>query len=149
MSPEHKITNFHQNETPNLIFEKKSFRENNVSYIFDGVIVSIDNPGINYKGKPEISFGTFSGKLTETLNSTVLLSKPETKQIGVDMNYVNSCIKEVAKESKIHEFWFYPFGEDAKKNEQEQDQEKARVRLFSRYFNIRPDEENFGYIITI
>lgn len=127
---------------PELSFEKKSFKPDTISYLFKNVIVTIDSSGKNYKRLPEVLFGTFDDELTKDN-----LKKPTSKRDGVDMDYITGCIREALKDSGLNEFWIYPFGDDDPDNKERR--ENARVRLFKKYFNLEPAENNFGYIIKI
>ncbi|MDQ5883156.1 MAG: hypothetical protein QG654_68 [Patescibacteria group bacterium] len=127
---------------PELFFEKKSFKPDAISYVFKNVIVTIDRSGKNYTRLPEVQFGTFDDEPTRDS-----FKKPESKREGVDMVYVTSCIKEALNDDGLNEFWIYPFGDDDPENKERR--EDARVRLFQKYFNLEPAENNFGYIIKI
>ncbi len=142
MSLEQKPIGSASIEGPELHFEKVSKRENTISYIFKNVVVTIDSSGKNYEPLPEIVFGTYDEIPAETS-----LNKPEQKREGVDMAYVSRCIQEVVKDSGIHKFWIYPFGDD---NPDDQESRKqARLRIFGRYMQLTPDEKNYGYIVDI
>ncbi len=125
-----------------LSFIKESRRPETVSYVFKNVVVTIDSSGKNYKALPELIFGTFDNE-----PNAHTLDKPETKREGVDMEYVLKCIQEVVKDSGINKFWVYPFGDD--KPEDKIQREQARARLFSRYMNLVPAENDFGYIVDL
>lgn len=127
---------------PKLAFEKKIHKENVVVYIFDHVVFAIDSTGKNYKELPELHFGTFD----EIFNNDSL-KKPDIKRDHITPDYVLNCLNEVVKDSSIHKFWFYPYGDDSIDKDT---RSEARLRLFKRYFNtIESDPNNFGYIITI
>jgi hypothetical protein len=125
-----------------LSFEKQESGPHVVKYTFNKVFVWVDTSGKNYKKLPEIVFGTFDTKMDEDF-----LGQPEIRRDGVDMGYISSCIKEVAKDSGLNEFWFYPFGDDRSGDEARR--ERVRLRLFGRYFNIAPAPGDFGYIVKI
>ncbi len=131
-----------ENPKPDLSFEKKSYKPEAVSYVFKNVIVTIDRSRKNYARLPEVQFGTFDDELTKDS-----FKKPESKREGVDMAYATSCIKEALKDDGLNEFWIYPFGDDDPDNKERR--ENARIRLFQKYFNLEPAENNFGYIIKI
>ncbi len=129
-------------ESSDLSFEKVSRRENTISYIFKNVVVTIDNTGKNYKPLPELIFGTFDEEPNEHM-----LDKPDKKREGVDMGYISRCINEVVKDSGIHKFWIYPFGDDSPDDKEARSQ--ARARVFSRYMDMEPAENDFGFIVTL
>jgi hypothetical protein len=130
-------------EDNNLSFEKKEYKENIQMYIFDNVAVAIDTTGKNYKELPEIYFGTYDKDLTKGS-----FHQPEIKREGVDMEYVAKCIKEIASDSGIHEFWFYPLGDDVS-IENKDTREQARLRLFQRLGNISAAPGGYGYVLKV
>ncbi len=125
--------------------EVKQLREGVTAYIFKGLAVAIDTTGKNYKALPELSFGPFNNEL-----NTGSLAQPEKIKQGVDMKYASECIKKVAEISGIHQFWFYPLGNDVPLENKEA-REKARMRLFEKISpnNIKPTPEEYGYILTV
>lgn len=125
-------------------FTKKEFTEDGTIYIFDHVAVKIDTSGKNYTELPELFFGTFDKVATKES-----LSKPDAPREGVDMLYVAECIKKVADDMGMNEFWFYPFGDDAQKEEEKGQREQARLRLFQKLGNITLAPSGHGYILKI
>lgn len=148
--PVRRLTHQSQRE---LDFEKTEYKKGFIVYNFGNVTVTIDDTGKNYNKLPEISFRT---RGLET--GAPSLQRPEVSLDGVDMNLVSKCLKEVAKDSQIHEFWFSPFGGDHRKRftsdynnhvEYEEKRKQARVRLFSRFMDVTPEPEGLGYIIKL
>ena len=117
------------------------YAENVDLYKFPGVRILVDHTGKNYKELPELLFGTYD---TETMQGS--MNKPELKREGIDMNLVTECVQKVSNESGIRKFWIYPYGGDSPEEEL---REKARLRLFSRYTKLTPDEEKHGYILEV
>ncbi len=147
MSLEKEVMTPPEGLTYDLTFKIESKAPKVVLYLFKNVGVVVDNSGKNQTEYPEILFGTFEGELGENPDSEALMSQPETLIKNVDMQYVSACIKEVAKDVGTDVFWFYPFGRD---NPQDTvGREQARLRLYNRYFNISPTQNNFGYLIKV
>ncbi|MFA6076893.1 MAG: hypothetical protein WC735_02350 [Candidatus Paceibacterota bacterium] len=130
------------NAEHNLSFEKKQHKKDVALYVFNHVVIAIDTSGKNYKELPEILFGTFNTEYNKDSKN-----QPELRREGVDMKYISACIKEVAKDSGINEFWLYPNGEDKPENERKREQ--ARLRLFRSYVNLTPALNGFGYIMKV
>jgi len=122
-------------------FEKIQKENNTLVYVFPNVGVAIDSSGKNYERLPELLFGTFDEDITKGS-----MDKPELKREGVDMSKVAEYIKIASKDSGISEFWVYPYGQDG---DDKESREEARMRLFGRYVELQPDENDFGYIINI
>jgi hypothetical protein len=129
-------------EQYDLSFEKDTSKENIVYYIFKHVIVMLDTTGKNQSTYPEISFGTYDKDPNQSH-----FDQPYEKRPEVDMKYIVECIKVVAQDSDAHELWFYPYGDDSLENPDRRSQ--VRARLFSRYVDLVPTEDNFGYVIKI
>jgi hypothetical protein len=129
-------------EGQELSFEKENRKEGVIAYTFNKVAVIIDTTGKNYKELPEIMFGTLEDKPDRDI-----LSQPQNRIEGVDMDRVSKCIQEVAKDSGISEFWFHPYGDDDPDNKKRR--EEARTRLFRRHFNLTPEATGYGYILKI
>lgn len=142
MNPE-KFTLEAEVEEFELSYELDSSRENKDWYNFQNVTVIIDRSGKNFPDLPELMFGTY-----DEVPSPEMLSQPSSRREGVDMGYVAACIKKVAEDSGVHEFWFHPYGDDAKE-ERKETREAARQRLFSKYFDLEPGPNNYGYILKI
>lgn len=131
-------------QEPELSFEIRQHKEGVTLYIFKDLAVAIDATGKNYKALPELFFGPYDNDL-----NTGSLSQPEETKQGVDMQYASQCIKKVAEASGIHQFWFYPFGNDSTAENKER-RERARIKLFERIAsNIEPAPEGHGYILTV
>lgn len=122
-------------------FEKIQKDENTLVYVFPHVGVAIDSSGKNYERLPELLFGTYDEDISKGS-----MNKPEVKQEGLDMSQVVEYIKVAAEDSGINEFWVYPYGDDA---EDKESRKEARMRLFNKYAELTPDENNFGYIIKL
>jgi len=131
-----------QNEIP-IEFEKIQKDPNTLVYVFPNVGVAIDSSGKNYERLPELLFGTYNEEISEGS-----MNKPEVKQEGVDMSKVVEYIKIAAKDSGINEFWIYPYADDVD-IENKESRKEARMRLFGRYTELIPDENNFGYIVKL
>lgn len=132
------------NESQPVPFERKQYKEGIEAYIFEHVAVAIDTTGKNYKDLPELYFGTFDSED----NIKESFHQPEIKREGVNMEYIAKCVDVVANDSGIHEFWFYPFGEDTDP-ENKDNREQARLRLFQRLGDISPAPNGFGYILKV
>jgi hypothetical protein len=132
-----------ENSEPSFV--KKPYGESGSLYIFDTVGIIIDTSGKNYKELPELLFGTFDKGATPETSKPMY--QPKTRRVGVDMNKVVECLKIVATDSGVHEFWIYPFGDD--KPDNKSNREEARLRLFRRYGDLTPAPNNFGYILKI
>lgn len=139
----------HPQESPtqseSLVFEKTEYKEGVTIYFFKNVAVAIDTTGKNQPDLPEILFGTFTDPSQLNEHS---FDKPVERLEGVNMEYIANCIKSVAEDTGIKKFWFHPSGEDVSETRKEQRQ-LARVRLFSRYANITPSENGFGYVLEV
>lgn len=113
-------------------------------YIFKDLAVAVDTTGKNYKALAELHFGPYDNVL-----DTGSPSQPEYTKQGVDMRYASECIKKVAEASGMHQFWFYPYGDDVVEEKKER-REKARMRLFEKMSSdIQPAPEGHGYILTV
>lgn len=131
-----------------LSFTVKSRKENFNNYVFKNVVIAIDTSGKHYEKLPELMFGTYDGELNEQIDGEMLMNQPESKRENVDMEYVAACIAEVVKATGMHEFWFAPYGKDSPNDREGRKQ--ARVRLYSKYFDIVPaGDERKGYIVKI
>lgn len=131
-----------QNENP-VEFEKIQKDQNTLIYVFPHIGVAIDSSGKNYERLPELLFGTYNEEISDGS-----MNKPEMKQEGVNMSKVIEYIKIAAEDSDINEFWIYPYGDDVDA-ENKESRKEARMRLFSRYAELTPDENNFGYIVKL
>jgi hypothetical protein len=132
-----------EDDESKIEFEKKEYKKNIDLYVFSHVAVAVDTTGKNYQELPELYFGTFDNELDKDA-----LNKPNVRREGVDLNYVAKCIEVVARESGIHEFWFYPFGDDVK-DENKDKREQARLRLFKTLGDISPAPIGYGYVLKI
>jgi hypothetical protein len=138
------MENLSNEEAPNgfdLTFETSEPEKGITLYTFKNLAVGINTKGDSYKDLPELFF--------EACDSTGGRRRVEKLQdvSNDDMEYVSRCIHEVARVTGIKQFWFYPHGEDVLNGEHARRQQ-ARLRLFKRYGNIKPDSEGFGYIVT-
>ena len=137
------MENFEKNfKKESIKFEKIKKGEDALIYVFPHVGVAIDSSGKNYEPLPELLFGTYDENISEGS-----MDQPELKREGVDMSKIVEYIKTVSEDSGINEFWVYPYGEDG--GDDKKQREAARMRLFSRFADLQPDENNFGYIIKI
>lgn len=125
-------------------FEKKELKKGVTIYIFDHVAVAIDVTGKNYKGVPEILWGTFKDRSRVTAEA---LNQPEKRIEGADMKFIAMCIAEVSRDSGVKEFWFDTYGDD--KPEGKEKRRAARLRLFKRYLKLTPGKDNYGYIMKV
>lgn len=132
-------------QSENLAFEKTEYKEGITIYSFKNVAVAIDTTGKNQPDLPEILFGTFTDQSHLNEHS---FDKPVERLKGINMEYVAKCIKVVAEEVGIKKFWFHPSGKDVSEDRKGQRQ-LARVRLFSRYANVTPSKNGFGYILEV
>ncbi|MEN9613736.1 MAG: hypothetical protein RLZZ347_43 [Candidatus Parcubacteria bacterium] len=126
---------------PSLHFDKREIKPNVVAYDFEHASVGINTTGVNYRDLPEIVFGFLDKE-----KGKYSVQQPEVRSIATNMDYIVQCIKVVAEESGIKEFWFYPYGEDGT---DESRRESARLRLFKLYIDFVPAPTGHGYILRI
>ncbi len=134
-------------------FCKEYPRDGIVKYVFKNVEVLFNTEGKTPHNLPEIGFGTFDNEPTADS-----FNQPGKKREGVSMKYIAECVKIALKDSGYREVWFNPYGEDARESakksdlheiEIEHERSQARLRLFSQYAAIEPDDIGSGYIIKI
>ncbi len=106
--------------TEALSFQKRIHKENVLLYEFKNLGIAIDTTGKNQTDFPEILFGTFQNVFGENG-----MNQPDVKIEGVNMEYIAKCVAEVARDSGISTFWFYPYGDDEPENKERR--EKARL----------------------
>lgn len=125
----------------NLIYKTKQEKEGVTYYAFSDVVVVIDTTGKNYTKLPEMLFVTLR---KEDGNYVYKMERPDGDSSLVGMERVAACITKVAHDIGQEELWFYPFNKDGKDKEST---ERARVRLFSKYIDIIPEESGYGFIM--
>jgi hypothetical protein len=138
MNPE-KFSDIPSAEKHGNVYETHEREVGIVDYVFDDVVIRIDTTGKNYTDLPEVLFGT---KHSETEKHS--MDRPDSKSNSLDMNRVSECMKKVAHDTNQSTVWFYPHGKDGEDKERT---EAARVKLFSRYFDIEPEKNGFGYVV--
>lgn len=124
-------------------------------YVFDNLVVGVDERGLNQKRYPELHFGVYD------TNPEQVSFRPQRAEEGVQrvhMTYVRACVAAVANEAHIHSFWFVPHRLDFKiattKDKQDpvnarERRGAARVKLLEKYFTIERSADGHGYLLKI
>lgn len=121
-------------------FEKKMDEPGVVSYEFDNLVIRVDKLNIDYTKIPEMSFLVFDED-----KQRHSLGKPKSKKHSVNMEYITSCVESVMRDSNVNEFWIYPYGLDTLGDMGIR--QDARIKLFSRYFDIQKASDREGYVL--
>jgi hypothetical protein len=126
-----------KNTEPSFLKEVDLDKKKTIYGFENKVGVVFDESGKNYSKLPEIIFGVVDSNGNKGIDQPPKENRDET----IDMNFVVECIRKAASDFGQNKFWFYPNNNDGKG--------AARARIFSRYVNLKEDEDNHGYIIEI
>lgn len=139
MSIESEYNSANKQETFDLKYSVEERELGKTLYLFNDVVVIIDTSGKNYKRLPEVSFATAQGG-----NKKYSMERNPGGSNEVTMTRVSECFRKIANDLGYTELWFYPFGKDGYKKETA---ERARIKLYSQFGNIEPEETGYGYIL--